>query len=179
MIDYLESQNVHHVITNGLVKGKYYKVYVTQVNKAGIESDKSLPTVVRVGDVEAPPQPYLSVDSEKYTNGCVADGMAVNVSLQWTPSVCDDLNNYVLYIWRNKPSDWHPDGVYKREELGDSTEVRMLPNTSTKITITGNKPNGFVYFGIQAADYSKNASDVSVVRVLVEDKDSSAANLTS
>lgn len=171
MIDYLESQNVHHVITNGLVKGKYYKVYVTQVNKAGIESDKSLPTIVRVGDIEAPPQPYLSVDSEKYSNGCVADGMVVNVSLQWTPSVCDDLNNYVLYIWKNKPSDWHTDGVYERDSLGDSTEVRILPNTSTRITIAGNKPNGFVYFGIQAVDYSKNASDVSVVRVLVEDKD--------
>ena len=107
----MDENKVHHIISTGLVHNRYYKVYVTQVNKNGIESHRSDPALIRVGDVYAPPQPVLSIDTSEFSNGCYSVGSGITVMVKWTSSECDDLANYIGYAWHKRP-EWLMETVY-------------------------------------------------------------------
>ena len=157
---------IHHIISAGLEHGKYYRVYVTQVNKNGIESPRSIPSLIRVGDVEAPPMPVLSVDTSEFSNGCYADGETITVKLRWTESDCDDLDKYVVYRWSSMDG-----GVGERgKDIADTAEAQYPMTSGTLSTeITGLAAGTNVYFGIQAIDLSRNTSNIYVIKVDAED----------
>ena len=162
------SDKVHQIIKAGLQHGKYYRVYVTQVNTKDMESPRSASSIIRVGDIEAPPVPVLSLDTSEYANGCYAEGSTVNIMLKWTESICDDLANYIGYRWRTLDS-YVGDGEYPSSIACTAEAQEIMTNTTTSVTSSGNPPGKYVYFGIQAVDLSRNYSSVYVVKVLSED----------
>jgi len=155
-------ERVQDIIKNGLKKGKYYKVYVTQVNTAGVESPKSDAVMIRVGDTLAPPIPLLSLNSLRKNKG------SVDVMLTWTPSICDDLSHYILYTWRSW-ADWDNDGVRLKDKAASASTNIIIQNTVTSYTLQGQRNQEYVWIGMQAVDISNNHSDIYVIRVLAED----------
>lgn len=163
------ADKIHHIIAAGLEHGKYYRVYVTQVNKNGIESARSIPSLIRVGDVEAPPVPVLSVDTSEFSNGCYADeNGTITCSLKWTESNCDDLDRYVVYRW-NTLETYTGDGEYSANIVTNATRQYPMTSGTLSTEITGLATGTNVYLGIQAIDLSRNASKVYVVKVDAED----------
>lgn len=165
----MDENKIHHIISTGLVHNRYYKVYVTQVNKNGIESPRSDPALIRVGDVYAPPQPVLSIDTSEFSNGCYSVGFGITVMVKWTSSECDDLANYIGYAWHKRPEWFNGDGVYSADYGVSADNQYILTNTITSATLD-NQPNGeYVYIGIQAVDISNNYTGIYVIRILAED----------
>lgn len=161
------TKRVQDIIKTGLKKGKYYKVYVTQVNQKGIESQKSDPVLIRVGDTQAPPIPVLLLDTSFGTSGFKKNRGAVDIGLKWGQSICDDLSHYVLYTWHSW-KDWDKDGV-KLKTIPAAATNMVIQNTATSYVLAGQRNQEYLWIGIQAVDLSNNHSDIYVMRVLVED----------
>lgn len=168
----LDKNKVHHVVSGGLVHNRYYRVYVTQVNKNGIESERSEPALIRVGDVYAPPTPHLQVDCAMYPNGTFSRGEFVSVMFKWNDVnlECDDLDHYNWFkfsAWNN----YHGDGIYRESDIRAAIargEIRyetggMMPATTTHATLDGVIPAQWAWVGIQAVDISRNASDIYIL----------------
>ena len=171
MIDAEDDILVRHVVSGGLKHNKPYRVYVTQVNKQGLESPKSEPAYVRVGDVTAPPVPVLEIDGSEYKNGCNAVENFIDVHIRWKTVVCDDLGGYNLYVWNEKLDGFKGNGVYKLENLSTSSRDSILPSGCTSTIVGGIKSGSYVYLGLQSFDLSQNKSDVYVIRVVAEDQE--------
>ncbi len=166
----MDESKVHHVISSNLKHGRYYRVYVTQVSKYGVESEKSAPALIRVGDVTAPPVPILSLDNSFYSNGCHAnDSGLIDVYMKWTESVCDDLDHYVGYMWMNFDG-YTKDGIYQKDKIPPTDIQGIFPSGCTSTIVNNQRSGDYVYFGIQAVDISHNASDIYVIRVRVQDE---------
>lgn len=161
---------VHHVISGSLERGKYYRVYVTQVTSAGIESERSEPAVVRVGDVTAPPPPVLSVDLTYGVNGFHNNNGFVDVGITWTTPECDDLWQYFVYTADHLGS-YTGDGVYPKD-VSVVTGYQKVLTGATNSYVLPRQNQGWIYIGIQAMDYSHNLSDIYVIKVLAEDTSS-------
>lgn len=162
-------EKVRHVVSGGLQHGQYYRVYVTQVNKNDVESPKSDPSLIRVGDVDAPPTPVLSLDRSSYPSGCHLVGPTCDVYFKWGTVVCDDLNYYIGYVWKDRP-DWYTTDKAYDKKVTDSADVSaMIASGETSCSLGGQKPGNVIYAGLQAVDLSRNRSDVYVIRVVVED----------
>ncbi len=165
-----EMQKVHHIVSGGLKHGKYYRVYVTQVNKNNVESLKSIPSLIRIGDVQAPPAPTLSLDESKYKNGCHLEGSSCDVYMKWNRVECDDLDHYTLYIWKNRP-DWFIGNKSYNKEYSDTASTSCyVGSAETSFSIGGQRPGSVVYVGIQSVDLSHNVSDIYILRIVVEDQ---------
>ena len=155
---------VKHIIKSGLKHGKYYKVYVTQVNTAGIESPKSNPAIIRVGDVLAPPVPILSIDATFGVNGYRKVNGFVDVGLSWTEGASDDLSHFIIYTWYN--FDFYTaDGEYDKSIIPSASTQRSISNGTLKCTLEKQKNNVDICIGIQAIDFSHNASNIYVIKV--------------
>lgn len=161
---------VHHVISAGLQHGKYYKVYVTQVTTNGIESERSEPSYVRVGDVTAPSVPILSIDKTYGTNGYRSNNGFVDVGVTWTTPDCDDLWQYYIYAAEHFDA-YTEDGVYPKDSSIAKGYQKSLTG-ATNSYVLPRQTQGWLYIGIQAMDYSHNYSDIYVIRVRAEDTSS-------
>ena len=162
------SNLVHHIISAGLERGRYYKVYVTQVNTAGLESERSEPSYVRVGDVTGPPTPVLSIDTSYGANGFLSNNGFVDVGIKWTTPECDDLWQYYIYTTKHF-SGYKGDGVYTKTESVANGYQKAL-TSATNSYVLPKQDQDYLYIGIQAMDYSHNLSDIYVIKVLAEDK---------
>ena len=160
---------VHHVISAGLERGKYYRVYVTQVNSAGIESGRSEPAIIRVGDVTGPPAPVLSVDTSYGVGGYHSNNGFVDVGVAWTTPECDDLWQYFIYTADHLPA-YTGDGVYPKNAALNGYQKVLTGATNS--FVLQKQTQGWLYIGIQAMDYSRNLSDIYVIKVLAEDTSS-------
>lgn len=163
------SERVRHVINSGLIAGQYYNVYVTQVNNEGTESEKSLPSIIRVGDVTPPPIPEILLDTEYGADGCEAVEETVTLHLKWNPVVCDDINYYVLHLWTNENAVLS-EGVFPLAELPNPTSSQMIPSGLLNAAFGNLQPRTYVYVGIQSIDVSRNASCVRLKKIEVFDK---------
>lgn len=154
-----------HIIKAGLVHGKYYKVYVTQVNSAGLESAKSAPVLIRVGDVTGPPAPALSLDTAYGNGGYLKNKGTVNVGLKWTRPDCDDLDYYVVHHWHT--FDWYTaDGEYTA--ASGSTQA-WVSGDALEYVLASQKNAKEICVGLQAVDISNNVSPISVIKITPED----------
>lgn len=162
-------QLIQHEIKASLKHGAYYNVYVTQVNKQGLESPKSAPAIIRIGDVNPPVIPTLSMDTSYGTNGFLANRGKVNLKVKWTPNITnDDLKEFVLYTWSTW-DNWDGDGVKSSSFASSASTQRVTQNTATDYTLMNQTDKQYLYIGIQAIDYSNNRSDIYVIKVLCED----------
>ena len=160
---------VSNVIKESLVHGKYYNVYVTQVNTYGLESEKSVASLIRVGDVTPPVVPTISLDTSYGTNGFLKSNGYVNIKVQWdVDTTDDDLAGYYLGITTNFPG-WTGDGTYNTGEYPDMDKVFTLSNTVNSYVITGATNHEYLYICIVAYDYSRNKSAARFIKVLAED----------
>ena len=161
---------VNHVVSTGLEPGKYYKVYVTQVTNSGIESERSEPSVIRVGDVMAPTPPVISIDISFGVNGFRSNNGQVDIGITWTIPQCDDLWQYYIYTAENF-SEYVSDGVYPKN-YSVTTSYQKVLTGSTNSYVLPRQNQGWIYIGIQAQDYSRNLSDIYVIKVMAEDTSS-------
>ena len=165
----VKHEKIRHVMSGGFKHGTYYRVYVTQVNTSNLESYRSEPSIIRVGDIEAPPVPSLSLDTSTYATGCHAVGDACDVYFKWTTPVCDDLDCYNIFVWKNRPSWYNDRNIYDKDCGGSSDMSFMLSSTENSTSVGGMKSGNVIYIGIQAVDKSKNRSAIAVLRVKVQD----------
>lgn len=163
------SEKVRHIISGqGLEHGAYYRVYVTQVNQAGLESPKTSYDLIRVGDVAPPGEPGLSLDGTFGVRGFQKHNGAVDVGLNITPPVCDDLSHMILYVWYN--ADFFTvDGIYDGNKAATASEVYWITNGATIHTLTNQKNQRRIYIGIQAEDLSGNRSNITIITLIPED----------
>lgn len=167
----IDANKVHHVVSGGLVHNKYYRVYVTQVNKSGNESERSEPALIRVGDVYAPPTPHVELDTAMYPNGCFAQGDFVSVMFKWNDisRECDDLDHYNWFKF-SKWVNFKGNGIYTEKEIRDLIDKHQivyeeggtLTSGTTHATLGGCIPGQWAWAGLQAVDISRNASDVYI-----------------
>lgn len=157
---------VQHVLKAGLKHGRYYKVYVTQVNMAGLESPKSDPVLIRVGDVTAPPAPLVALDTSYGNGGYLKNKGAVNIALKWARPECDDLDYYILHVWRSFDF-YSSDGLYPANTAGSSQQI--LTASALSYILASQKNLQTICIGLQAVDISNNASQISVIKVAPED----------
>ena len=170
---------VSNVIKESLVHGKYYNVYVTQVNTYGLESEKSVASLIRVGDVTPPDVPMISLDTSYGTNGFLKSNGYVNIKVQWgADTTDDDLAGYYLYTM-TEFSGWNGNGTYDLPSGLMINKTYTLSNTVNSYVLTNNPNHKYVYIGIAAYDYSKNVSRVAFIRVLSEDNSSPDNPLTA
>ena len=163
------TEKVHHVVSGGLKAGKVYNVYVSQVNTSGLESNKSTPSRIRVGDITAPDTPVIRLDKSKYPSGCHAVGATCDVYFCWERPACDDLDYYGVYVWKNRPQWYSGDKAYDKA-IGETADMSfLLSGEETSASVGGQKSGNIVYIGVQAIDYSRNRSNIYVLRVSVQD----------
>lgn len=164
------SERVRHVINTGLIAGQYYNVYVTQVNTEGIESERSLGSSIRIGDITPPPVPNFYLDSTYGDDGCEAVEETITLHLKWDEVICDDLNYYILYLW-TKEEDFPEEGVFAASDLPNPTRSLMIPSGMLNAAFGSLRPNTYAYVGIQSMDISRNASLVRVKKVKIFDNE--------
>ena len=170
---------VSHVIKESLVHGRYYNVYVTQVNTYGLESEKSIPSLIRVGDVIPPAVPTISLDTSYGTNGFLKSNGFVNIKVQWdVDTTDDDLAGYYLGYTTNFPN-WNGDGVYDTGAYPEMEKVFTLSNTVNTYVITNVPNHKYVCIGIVAYDYSRNMSSARFIKVLAEDNSAPVVPITA
>jgi len=159
-----DATQVRHVIKTGLKKGQRYNVYVTQVNNAGVESLKSNPAQITVGDITPPPIPPIYLDSCHRNNG------KVDVNVRWATPVCDDLSHYVLYTWESIPPAGYVDNKPLAKAVGvTATTQRTVTADALSYTLTNQKSKIDLYVGIQAYDTNGNYGNIGVVKVFTMD----------
>lgn len=164
-----DENRVHHIISGGLAHNKYYKIYVTQVNTYGMESPRSDPVTLRVGDVVPPPCPKLELDTSKdHPKGYYQNGEDMDVMFKWNDvsGDCDDFSHYLWYKTTNFP-DFKKNGEYTDEQCKSATVGRSgwIPPTVHTATLDGCSPNVPIYVGIRSVDLSGNQSNIYVIKV--------------
>ena len=160
---------VRHIVDGRLKQGVQYRVYVTQVNKNGMESNRSVPSYITVGDNIPPPAPELAIDTSVYANGCHAEGANCNVYLRWYIKPTPDLSRFEVFRWNSKPSWYKKDGEYP-SDLAYTAETEILVGSAEYSTlISGHFSNREIYVGIRAVDLSRNYSPLKVIKVSVID----------
>ena len=165
-----DENRVHHIISGGLAHNKYYKIYVTQVNTYGMESPRSDPVTLRVGDIVPPPAPRLELDTANdHPKGFYQNGEYMDVMFKWNDvsGQCDDFSHYLWYKSTSFP-DFHGDGLYTAEQCKSATVGRSgwIPPTVNTATLDGCSPDVPIYVGLQSVDISGNQSDIYIIKVV-------------
>ena len=165
----IKHENVRHIVRGGLKHGRYYRCYVTQVNSSGLESYRSDPSLIRVGDIQAPPAPSISLDTSVYPSGCHCVGESCDVYFKWSTPECDDLDCYNVLVWKNKPDWCSGGGSYDKEKSASADMSFLISGKDNSTSIGGQKAGNVIYIGIQAIDKSRNRSAINIIRVVVVD----------
>ena len=159
---------VRHIVDGRLKKGVQYRVYVSQVNNKGMESPKSVPAYIMVGDTTPPPTPDIAIDDTVYANGCHAEGDKCEVYVRWYMKPTPDISRFEIFKWNERPEWYKQDGEYPAE-LAYTADGENFVGSAEYSSFVRCVPGHDVYIGIRAVDLSRNSSPVRVMRVLVAD----------
>lgn len=160
---------VSTVVSTGLTRGRYYRVFVSQVNNLGVESEKSDPVVIRVGDTIAPALPHLQLDTSFGASGFMNNVGLVDIGLKWERITDEDFDHYVLYSWINPPQKFTSDGEYNKSIATTAVTHTSISGAMINYVYAGARDKAYIYLGLQSVDVSGNASNIYVIKVLAED----------
>ena len=161
---------VDYIFDRRFEQGHNYVVYVTQVNKAGLESEFSDPAFITAGRTEPLQSPTLNIDD------CFCDGDDISANVSWTDNQLDeDLDFYRIYVCKGVPTWFNGDGYYD-DEFPSNTKTFEVPRDHFDLRLEDLDIDATYTIGIEAVDFYGNVSPTRYVTTFKAEDNSPVAS---
>lgn len=161
---------VDYIFDRQFEQGHNYVVYVTQVNKAGLESEFSDPAFITAGRTEPLQSPTLNIDD------CFCDGDDISANVSWTDNQLDeDLDFYRIYVCKGVPTWFNGDGYYD-DEFPSNTKTFEVPRDHFDLRLEDLDIDATYTIGIEAVDFYGNISPLRYVTTFKAEDNSPVAS---